>query len=139
MPLLTRCFIKAGLLYFVVALSMAVLLMAQPLLKLPVSLSGLQPVYLHLFMVGWVLQLIIGAAYWMFPKQSREQPRGSERLGWMVFITLNLGLLLRAVGEPLVASFPEMRAGWLLVVSAALQLLAGLGFIANTWSRVKER
>ena len=139
MPLLTRLFIKSGLVYFVVALSMATLGLAQPLFNLPSWLLSFRPVYLHLFMVGWVLQLIIGIVFWMFPKQSREKPRGSERLSWMVFWTLNLGLILRAITEPLVTSFPQTNVGWVLVVSALLQLVAGLGFIANTWGRVKER
>jgi cbb3-type cytochrome oxidase subunit 1 len=139
MPLLTRCFIKVGLVYFVVALSMATLGLAQPLFNLPAWLMSLRPVYLHLLMVGWILQLIIGVVYWMFPKQSREHPRGNEQLGWMVFWMLNIGLLLRAFGEPLVMSFPQTNAGWVLLLSALLQLAAGLGFIANTWGRVKER
>jgi hypothetical protein len=34
------------------------------------------PVYLHLFMIGWVTQMIFGVAYWMFPRVSKENPRG---------------------------------------------------------------
>lgn len=139
MPLLTRLFIKAGLLYLVAALIMGSLLLARPVLNLPNGIAALNPVYLHLFMVGWVTQLIIGIVYWMFPKFSREQPRGSEKLAWAIFFCLNAGLLLRAVGEPLNALNPGAGAGWVLVLSALLQWLAGMGFVANTWARVKER
>jgi hypothetical protein len=139
MPLLTRLFIKVGLLYLVVALLMGSLLLARPVLNLPNSIAVLNPVYLHLFMVGWVTQLIIGIVYWMFPKFSREQPRGSDKLAWAVFFSLNAGLLLRAVGEPLNALNPGAGAGWMLALSALLQWLAGMSFIANTWARVKER
>ena len=31
------------------------------------------------------------------------------------------------------------HGGAMLVASAALQLLAGLAFVANTWPRVRER
>jgi len=48
-------------------------------------------------------------------------------------------LLLRVVGEPLVTTAPQLEVGWLLLVSALLQLLAGWGFIFNMWGRVKER
>ena len=139
MPLLTRLFIKAGLLYLVVALLMGSLLLARPVFDLPSSIAALNPVYLHLFMVGWVTQLIIGIVFWMFPKFSREKPRGNEKLAWAVFFLLNAGLLLRAVGEPLNALNPAAGAGWMLVLSALLQWAAGMGFIANTWARVKER
>lgn len=139
MPTLSRYFIKAGLLYFVVALLMATTLLAQSLAYLPGWITAFRPVYLHLLMVGWITQLIIGVAYWMFPKASKEQPRGHEKLGWGVFILLNLGLILRAVGEPLTAMSFQVDLGWVLAVSAVLQLAAGWGFILNTWNRVKER
>ena len=122
-----------------IALLLGALLVARPTIDLPAQIAAFQPVYFHLLMVGWVTQLIIGVAYWMFPKYSREQPRRSETLGWVVFILLNAGLILRVIGEPLLALQPESGLGWLLVLSALCQLLAGWGFVLNTWARVKER
>jgi hypothetical protein len=138
-PTLSRWFIKAGLIYFVLGLSTATLVVAQPILNLPGQLVVLRPVYLHLLMVGWITQLIMGVAYWMFPKKSKEHPRGNERLGWLVFVALNLGLILRTFAEPLVVLQPEGWIGSLMMVSAMCQLIGGLVFIANTWGRVKER
>lgn len=139
MPLVARAYIKAGLVHFAVALVFGVLVAAQPLLQWSPAVAALRPVFLHLLIVGWVTQLIIGVAYWMFPKQSKEQPRGSTRLGWTVFALLNGGLILRAVGEPLFMLQVGTFAGILLAVSAVLQVTAGWLFIANTWGRVKER
>lgn len=139
MPQLSRWHIKAGLIYLAVALLTAFLSAARETLGLPAAVAALRPVYLHLLMVGWVTQLIFGVVYWMFPKMSKARPRGSEKLGWFVFWALNSGLILRAVGEPLTTLAPEAGAGWLLALSAALQLAAGWAFIVNTWPRVKER
>lgn len=139
MPTLSRYFIKTGLVYFAVALLMGLLVAAQPVLELPPVISLLRPVYLHLLMVGWVTQLIIGVVFWMFPKESKERPRGSEKLGWAVYGLLNAGLLLRVIGEPLVVLQPTLGLGWTLALSAVLQMLAAWAFIANTWNRVKER
>jgi hypothetical protein len=139
MPRLTRYFIKTGIAYFALALVMGVLVAGRTTLNLPAWISALYPVNIHLLVVGWVTQLIIGIAHWMFPKYSKEQPRRSETLGWAVYFTLNGGLLLRAVGEPLTSIAPELNVGWLLVISALLQLFAGWGFIFNVWGRVKER
>lgn len=139
MPLLTRWFIKASFLYLVAALLIGALVVARAPLDLLAGLAALAPVYFHLFMVGWVSQLIFGVVYWMFPRYSRERPRGSERLAWAVFVLLNLGLLLRAVAEPLNALRPAPAWGWLVALSAVLQWLAGLAFAANSWPRVKER
>jgi hypothetical protein len=139
MPLLTRWFIKASFLYLVAALLIGALVVARAPLDLLAGLAALAPVYFHLFMVGWVSQLIFGVVYWMFPRYSRERPRGSERLAWAVFVLLNLGLLQRAVAEPLNALRPAPAWGWLVALSAVLQWLAGLAFAANSWPRVKER
>lgn len=139
MPRLTRWFLKAGLVYLVAAAAVGGAMLLQRPLGLPGWIALLRPVYLHLFMVGWVTQLIFGVVFWMFPKLSRELPRGSEKLGWLVFITLNAGLLLRSFAEPLATLQPQAGYGPLLVVAAVLQLTAGLAFVANTWGRVKER
>jgi len=137
MPTLTRWFIKTALVYLVVALLVGALYVTRNLIELPPIVDALRPVYFHLFMVGWVTQLIIGVAYWMFPKFSMEKPRGSEPLGWVVFALLNIGLALRAIGEPLLSSVPGM--GRVVAASAVLQWLAGMAFVANTWGRVKEK
>lgn len=125
MPPLTRWYIKLSLVYFVASLAASVWQAAGGPL-------WLTPIYIHLLVVGWITGMIFGVAYWMFPKFSREQPRGVNRLAVATFALLHAGLLLRIVAEPL-------QAGGLLVLSAISQWLAGLGFIVNTWPRVKER
>lgn len=139
MPTLTRWFVRTALVYFVAAMLAGTAILAQPVLDLPAPVAALQPVYFHLFMLGWVTQLIVGVVYWMFPKYSQERPRGHERLGWATYALLNTGLLLRAAGEPIVALLPDAGLGWTLALSAVLQLAAGWAFVANTWGRVKER
>ncbi|HLE29767.1 MAG TPA: cbb3-type cytochrome c oxidase subunit I [Anaerolineales bacterium] len=140
MPTLTRWYIKTALAYFVVALLAGLALAVRSVAALPPLFNTLAPVYFHLLMVGWVTQLIFGVVYWMFPKYSADKPRGSENLSWATYWLLNVGLILRAIGEPLVGLQPEAgTAGWVLAVSAASQWLAGLGFVANTWGRVKEK
>lgn len=139
MPTLSRWFIKIGMIYFVVGLGMASVVMAQPVMGWSSSLQVLRPVYLHFLFIGWVTQIIMGVGYWMFPKYSRENPRRSEKLGWAVLISLNIGLILRAIGEPAVVLAPEANAGWTLAVASMFLLFAGWGFIFNTWGRIKER
>ncbi len=129
--------IKTSLVYLVLALLTGVALGLGSALSVNWLPPGLTPVYFHLYMVGWVTMLIFGVVYWMFPKYSLERPRGSTRLGWWVYGLLNVGLALRVLGESLAQ--PGNGWGWALVVSAALQWLAGTGFVLNTWQRVKEK
>jgi hypothetical protein len=139
MPPITRWWIKLALVYFVAALWLSLILAARSMVNMPPLIAAFGPVYFHLFLVGWVTQLIFGVAYWMFPKYSREHPRGNEALAVATMVLLNVGLLLRTVAEPLNTLHPGVVWGWLLVLSAILQWLAGLGFVANTWGRVKEK
>src|SRR6476469_8231747 len=137
MPRLTRWYLRAAMLHLGGALVLGVLLQWPAVrAELPVIVV-LFPTLLHLLVVGWITQVIFGVAYWMFPRYSAEQPRGSERMGWSTFASLNVGLLLRVVGEPLHA-LGRATAG-LLVASALLQLLAGWTFVLNTWPRIRER
>lgn len=132
MPLLTRTFIKTAMICFALALVIGILL------ALGVT-NGLFPIYIHLLVFGWLTQLIFGVAFWMFPKFSVEKPRRSETLGWWTYALLNIGLLLRAIGEPIQSTQPGPISGWMLVFSAVIQFLAGLLFVVNSWGRVKER
>lgn len=139
MPTLTRWFVKSSLIYLVAALLLGLALAANGLWELPPLFLALGPVYFHVFLVGWVTQLIFGVVFWMFPKQSLEQPRGSEGLAWATFWLLNGGLMLRIIAEPYHTLNPGSGLGWLLAVSALAQWAAGLIFVINTWGRVKER
>ena len=137
MPPLTRWFIRAALVYLVIALLCGILLAGGSLWGW--SLTGVFPVYVHLFVVGWLTLMIFGVAYWMFPKYSRDKPRASEGIGWAVFVLINFGLVLRAISEPLAGAASPPLWGWLLAVAALLQWLAGVLFVVNTWGRIKER
>lgn len=139
MPALTRWFIKAALAYLAAALLLAAALALPNAGNLLPILLYLNPTYFHLFLVGWVTQMIFGVIYWMFPIVSRAQPRGNERLGWACYILLNAGLLLRVVSEPLHSTHPQAGWGWLLALSALLQWLAAVIFVTLAWPRVKER
>ena len=125
--------------YFVAALLVGIALMAQAVTDLPPIVSALTPVYFHLFMVGWVAQLIFGIGYWLFPTYTKAKPRGSEALAKATYVLLNIGLVLRAVGEPLNTVTPQPLSGWLLALSAILQWLAGMAFVANSWPRIKGK
>jgi len=130
-PLLSRWFIRTGLLYLLVALTTS---LVQALTASGTTIAW--PTYLHLLVVGWLTQLIFGVAYWMFPRYQTGLGLRFERLGWICYGCLNLGLLLRVAAE----SGPEnsWQAGS-FVVSALLQLIAGWLFVGTTWPRVRGR
>ena len=129
--------IKTACVYFAMARLLFAALLWGQVAALPPVVAALRPVAYHLLMVGWVSQLIFGVVFWMFPRLSKEQPRGNERAAWYVYGALNLGLLLRLLAEPLQTINPAAVWGWLLVASGLLQISAGWVFVWNSWSRVK--
>lgn len=139
MPPQTRWFIKSAFIFFVAAMAVRVIQSAGTLVNLSPFLNALGPVYFHMFLVGWVSQLIFGIVFWMFPKYSQEHPRASNRLEWFTFWLINVGLGLRVIAEPMNSLNPGTAWGWLLAISAILQWLAGMSFVANTWGRVKAK
>src|SRR3712207_2089562 len=96
-----RYFIRTALAYLLAAFLLGGPVLINQGLALDSRIGALLPVFYQLLMFGWATQLICGVALWMFPPLSREQPRGDERLGWFGYATLNVGLLLRAICEPL--------------------------------------
>jgi len=136
MPTLTRWLVKAALVWLVAALALGVAMQLPAAARLPM-LRAAWPTYLHLLVVGWLTQLIIGVALWLFPRHPAAPPRGSDRLGWATFLLLNLGLLLRAIGEPRHAL--GLDAHFTLLLSAVAQLAAIGTFVLNVWPRVRER
>jgi hypothetical protein len=132
MPLLTRLFVKTAMICLALALILGIALALG-------ATNGLFPIYIHLLVFGWLTQLVFGVVFWMFPKYSADKPRGSEMLGWWTYALLNLGLLLRAIAEPINSNQPNPFSGWMLILSAVLQFLAGLLFVVNSWGRVKEK
>ena len=139
MPGLARLLIKTALTYLGAALLAGLVMGLWPWLNLDASSTALWHVYLHLFMVGWLTQLIFGVAFWLFPRYTRDRPHGVTWLVAAAYGTLNTGLLLRAVAEPglLWGNHPIWQGG--LAVSALLQWLAALFFVAAIWNRVKTK
>ena len=81
--------------------------------------------------------VIFGVVHWMFPKYSKEKPRGDDRLSWTIYGLLNVGLILRAIAEPLIGE--NIIFGWMVAISSVLSMIAGWLFVVNTWGRVKEK
>lgn len=136
MPTLSRWFIKSSLVYLVATFVTGVLAAVDLPLEITPGSGRLAVVYYHLFMLGWVSQLIFGVANWMFPVYTREAPRRSESLGWISYGLLNGGLVLLLVGELLRAAATSVGA-WIVTVASALLWLAGVAFVVNTWGRIK--
>ena len=134
MPLISRTFIKAGMIFF------ALSLITSLLIEVNISaLPGLIPLFWHMLMVGWITQIIFGVSIWMFPGRNRDEGFKAQLWGWLTFIFLNTGLILRVISEPM--SGVAATGIWkiLLVLSAILQVFAVSTYIIEMWPRIMSK
>ncbi|HQV70817.1 MAG TPA: hypothetical protein PLJ62_03520 [Thermoflexales bacterium] len=139
MPPITQAAVRAAMVYLVLGALSALAYWLNERFGFAPWLAALSPTYLHLIVVGWITQFIFAIAYWMFPVFSKTNPRGSPALAKAVFITLNAGLILRAVCEPWRTASPNALNGAALIVSSILQATSGVLFVWLMWPRVRER
>lgn len=134
MPTVSRTFVKAGMIYFVLAL------VAGLLLEIPaVTIPGLLPIFWHTLMVGWITQIIMGVSVWLFPGRTREEGFWNQKWNWLTFYLLNVGLGIRVIAEPAARYSSAELWKLLLVVSALLQLGAGCTYLTEIWPRVMSK
>lgn len=140
MPRTVRFFIKTGLAFFVLSMVLAVAMVSEPVLSLPSVFTSMMPTYLHLFMVGWITQMIFGVSIWMFPSPERGGRYGNESIVWGIYWTLNVGLLLRFVAEPGNLVYQgSVLIDFGLIASALLQWVAAVLYTYHIWGRVRGK
>jgi len=127
------------MLWFICGLLLSVIIHGALLVTVSPLLISFKPVYYHLLFMGWITQIIIGVSIWMFPRHTKAAPQGNEWVNWAIFITLNVGLLLRCVAEPLAVVNPDQVWSWSLFLSACLQICAGVLYVGNIWPRIKRK
>jgi hypothetical protein len=140
MPPLARTFVKTAFVYFIAAFLLGALVMLEKWIGFSRWLKTVYFGQVHLLMVGWITQLAIGVAYWMFPrflKQQDPRPRGSDTLAWTVFVALNAGLVLRLIIEPFYLMGGQPWLAVAMVLSGFLQALAAVLFGLLIWGRVR--
>jgi hypothetical protein len=136
MPPLSRWLVKSGFVSLGLALFLE-LLLARPAALFPaLPDAALHLGAVHLLTVGWLLQLISGVAFWMFPRHPTAPPRGDARPGWIALVLLNTGLALRLGGEAW--RLGGHGPGWPLMAAALLQLAAVGLLVRLLWPRIRE-
>jgi hypothetical protein len=130
MPRLSCWFIRASLIYLTVGFTLGALLLAYKGLPFLPALWLVLPAQIEFLLVGWVVQLALGMAFWILPRFGQGEPRGNERLIWLSFVLLNLGILL--VSMQAIIPLPY------LPLSGRVFEIAGVAaFIGGSWKRIR--
>ena len=129
MPRLSVWFIRMALLYLLAGFTLGALLLAHKGVPFGPWIWLWRPAHIELLLVGWIMQLAMGVAFWILPRF--QQQRGNTRAAWAAFFLLNAGVLLAALAIPLSAP------AWQTVLGRLLQAGAAVAFAVNAWPRVK--
>jgi heme/copper-type cytochrome/quinol oxidase subunit 1 len=91
----------------------------------------------HLIFVGFIMEMILGVALWLFPRPHKDDTRYSPRMANTAYWLLTLGTAIRAAGELARESADGAALRWLVVCSGLAQI-AGIGlFFYTMWSRIR--
>ena len=130
MPRLSVYFIRASLVYLALGFTVGGLLLANKGMMFLPQIWAFLPVHIEFSFVGWMVQLAMGVAFWILPRFSNHPIRGDERLSWLGFFLMNLGIWL-------VVMQIVVPVEWLTLAGRAFELL-GVGlFAAGNWNRIK--
>lgn len=128
MPRLSVWALRAALLYLLSGFTLGALLLANKGQPFWPQVWGLLPPHIEFLLVGWMVQLALGVAFWILPRYSGGS-RGNENLARASLLLLNLGVLLAAGFGGVVPL--------LLLAGRLCEALAGLLFALHAWGRVR--
>jgi len=122
-----RLMLKTAFIYLLIGMLLGLLMYLSPVLPNAPYLL-LRTTHVHLILVGAVMQIIMGVALWMFPREKAPPHFTSEKSGMILYFVFNAGTLIRAVCEPFAA--PGEILYFTALVGILLQL-GGIGFFVT--------
>jgi hypothetical protein len=99
---------------------------------------GMVVAHVHLLLVGFLLMMIFGVAYWLFPRAGRSQPIGPyPNLVGFAYVLMAAGTMMRAATEFFDVQLDTPFWGYVRLGASASQV-AGIAIaIWTLWERVR--
>ncbi|MCO6451815.1 MAG: cbb3-type cytochrome c oxidase subunit I [Caldilineales bacterium] len=130
MPRLSVAFVRAAMLYLLAGFTFGALMLANKGLAFYPTLWRLRPLHIEFLIFGWTLQLIMGVAFWILPRW--QDRRGNERIAWLSWLLLNLGILMAVVATIAPDFAPALQLSGRICETAGV-----LAFALHAWPRIK--
>jgi hypothetical protein len=136
MLLLHRTFIRLALVSLLLGVMTGALIELRQAFGYPPWPYAAVTIHTHLLTVGFLLNMVMGVAHWMFPRLPGATATRAARdpLAWANLVSLNVGLALRVASEPWSG---QAWANALQAASAALQVAGVVFFLLAIWRRVR--
>ena len=130
MPRLSQWMIRAAFVYLLLGFTAGALLLTHKGLNLHPALWSWLPAHIELLLMGWIVQLTMGVAFWILPRYWEKPRRPREGYARIAFILFNLGIWCVIAGTTFRAGANVLFAG------RALELVAVIFFAAHNWRRI---
>jgi heme/copper-type cytochrome/quinol oxidase subunit 1 len=111
MPRPSVWFIRTALCYLGAGFTLGALILFQKGIPYSDSVWRLLPMHIEFLLIGWTTQFAMGVAFWILPRFLHGAARGDERLVWLAYGLLNLGVLSVGAGAWLAAPGAALVAG----------------------------
>ncbi|MCG8351688.1 MAG: cbb3-type cytochrome c oxidase subunit I [Chloroflexales bacterium] len=135
MPRLSQLMIRTALIWLVVGYTIGGLVLANKGWPILPWIWRLRLAHVHILLVGWTVQLACGVAFWILPRLDAKGSRGNVGLVWFCYATLNSGVLLASLYEPLRVILPSLTAVF-IVLAGICYIAAIVAFVAHAWVRI---
>ena len=133
MPPLSRWAVRAAYFNLLLGFTIGALLLANKGIFIHPAIWGWLPAHIELLLVGWIVQLIMGVAFWIAPRFWKAPRRGNETGAWLAIPLLNAGVWL-------VVLRAFFGGGvWMLATGRVLELTAVIAFSLHLWQRIVSR
>ena len=109
MPRVSIWLVRAALLHLLSGSLLGGFYLASKAVGRPLWVAGYRPAHVEQMLMGWMVQLVIGVAYWILPSRS-DRTVSHVGLMWAVLALLNGGVLLAAAGPTLPGRCAETLA-----------------------------
>lgn len=137
MSALTRRYLATAAAFVVLGVGLGLMMLVRRELLGGWPNRGLISAHVHLLMVGAVMELIIGVAWWLFPRPVANQPAASPALATLAWWLLTGGTALRALGEIAAGGVAGTTwAAW-IVAGGILQVLGVAAAIGALRRRIR--
>ncbi|MEO0145021.1 MAG: hypothetical protein ABIL49_07050 [candidate division WOR-3 bacterium] len=136
-----RLMLKTSLIYLVIGIIIGFLMFLSYQIKELSWIYSLRVVHTHLILVGFVIQMIMGVALWMFPQKPTKQTDiekrfTSEKEGLILYFIFNIGIILRSLFEPF--SKFNLFAFYIALFGIILQIIGIFYFLMLIYPRIRK-
>jgi hypothetical protein len=121
--------LRAALLNLGAGFSLGAIMLATPVLHLPGDMLRFRLLHAELLLIGWMVQLALGVAYWILPRFRVGFNRGRSAPVWIAMLLLNGGVYAAGIGQ----AVGMLAMAWAGRVGEGL---AALIFATHLWLRV---